>query len=95
MLVLLTYIVLYDQFHDRFILTQFTDDCKDAKGGICYSCIAASETPDPTGSYHLYKVPAQKDVVLNEALNVTDGTVFPDYPKVCHFFLFVSTQKAQ
>ena len=75
-------LVLYDQFHDRFILTQFGIDCREDPEGICYSCIAVSETPDPTGSYHLYKIPSQEDVLLNKELNITGATVFPDYPKV-------------
>jgi hypothetical protein len=42
-------IVLYDQFADRWLLTQFT-----ARGPIYYDCVAISTTGDPTGSYYRY-----------------------------------------
>jgi hypothetical protein len=42
-------IVLYDQFADRWILTQFT-----ATGPTYYNCVAVSTSPDPTGSYYRY-----------------------------------------
>lgn len=42
-------IVLYDQFADRWILTQFT-----ASGPTYFNCVAISTTPDPTGSYYRY-----------------------------------------
>ena len=40
-------IVLYDQFADRWILTQFT-----ASGPTYFNCVAISTTGDPTGSYY-------------------------------------------
>ena len=42
-------IVLYDQFMDRWVLSQFT-----AQGPIYYNCIAVSATSDPTGAYYRY-----------------------------------------
>ena len=42
-------IVLYDQFMDRWVLSQFT-----AQGPTYYNCIAISATSDPTGAYHRY-----------------------------------------
>jgi hypothetical protein len=42
-------IVLYDQFVDRWILTQFT-----TRGPEYFDCVAISTTGDPTGSYYRY-----------------------------------------
>jgi hypothetical protein len=42
-------IVLYDQFADRWLLTQFT-----TRGPTYYNCIAISQTGDPTGAYFRY-----------------------------------------
>ncbi len=42
-------VVVYDQFADRWILSQFT-----ASGPTYYNCIAVSQTSDPTGAYYLY-----------------------------------------
>lgn len=42
-------VVLYDQFADRWILTQFT-----SAGPTYYNCLAISTTGDPTGSYYRY-----------------------------------------
>ena len=42
-------IVLYDQFADRWILTQFT-----SAGPTYFNCVAISQTPDPTGAYYRY-----------------------------------------
>lgn len=59
-------IVLYDQFVDRWILTQFTSTA-EAGTGLFYNCVAVSMTSDPLGNYHRYQI--------------SNGTVFPDYPK--------------
>lgn len=56
-------IVLHDQFRDRWILMQFT-----SAGPTYYLCIAASATPDPSGS------------LIRYAINT--GNQFPDYPKM-------------
>ncbi len=63
-------IVLYDQFADRWILTQFTTrgiDYPDEPLNLFYDCVAISTTPDPTGPYYRYAF--------------TTGYNFPDYPK--------------
>jgi hypothetical protein len=63
-------IVLYDQFVDRWILTQFT-----TRGPAYYDCVAISQTGDPTGAYYRYAFITQPDPEL------PGGTFFPDYPK--------------
>jgi len=42
-------VVLYDQFTDRWILSQFT-----TRGPEYWNCVAVSTTSDPTGSYYRY-----------------------------------------
>ena len=42
-------VVLYDQFADRWLLSQFT-----TRGPIYYNCVAISQTGDPTGAYFRY-----------------------------------------
>jgi hypothetical protein len=42
-------VVIYDQFVDRWILSQFT-----TAGPTFYNCVAISTSPDPTGSYYRY-----------------------------------------
>src|SRR5438477_5463098 len=42
-------VVLYDQFMDRWLLSQFT-----TRGPTYYNCVAVSTTGDPTGSYYRY-----------------------------------------
>jgi len=42
-------VVMYDQFTDRWILTQFT-----SAGPEYWNCVAVSTTSDPTGSYYRY-----------------------------------------
>ena len=42
-------VVLYDQFSDRWMLSQFT-----ASGPTYFNCVAVSQTPDPTGAYYRY-----------------------------------------
>jgi len=61
-------IVLYDQFVDRWILSQFTTRfTPDPENDVFYNCVAISQTGDPTGSYYRYAF--------------TTGNYFPDYPK--------------
>ncbi len=45
-------IVIYNQFDDRWILTQFTDPNQTT----FFLCVAVSTTPDPTGSYYQYAI---------------------------------------
>jgi len=63
-------VVIYDQFADRWLLTQFT-----TRGPVYYDCIAISQTGDPTGAYYRYAFITQPDPDL------PGGTFFPDYPK--------------
>jgi hypothetical protein len=46
-------IVIYDQFADRWLLTQFT-----ASGPTFFNCVAISTTGDPTGAYFRYAISA-------------------------------------
>jgi len=55
-------VVLHDQLADRWLLTQFTNSAP-----TFYLCMAVSQTPNPTGAYHLYAF--------------SNGGLFPDYPK--------------
>ncbi|HKJ17331.1 MAG TPA: hypothetical protein VJ984_08285 [Xanthomonadales bacterium] len=59
-------IVLYDQFADRWLLTQFTSNA-EAGTGEFYNCVAVSQTGDPTGSWYLWQI--------------ANNGLFPDYPK--------------
>src|SRR5687767_5644895 len=63
-------IVVYDQFADRWLLSQFT-----SAGPQYWNCIAISQTGDPTGAYYRYAFLTQPDPDL------PGGTFFPDYPK--------------
>lgn len=61
-------IVVYDQFVDRWLLTQFTTRfTEDPENDVFYNCVAISQTGDPTGAYYRYAF--------------TTGNFFPDYPK--------------
>ncbi len=64
-------IVLYDQFADRWLLSQFS-----TRGNpFYYDCVAISQTPDPTGAYYRYAFVTQEDT------HVPGTYYFPDYPK--------------
>ena len=64
-------IVLYDQFADRWLLSQFT-----TRGTpYYYNCVAISQTSDPTGAYYRYAFVTQADS------HVAGTYYFPDYPK--------------
>jgi hypothetical protein len=61
-------IVVYDQFSDRWLLSQFTTRfTPDPQNDVFYNCVAVSQTGDPTGAYYRYAF--------------TSGNFFPDYPK--------------
>src|SRR6266498_2197806 len=62
-------IVLYDQFVDRWLLTQFTTSGLDDPTKPFWNCVAISTTGDPTGSYYRY------------AFETAHFQFFPDYPK--------------
>src|SRR5687767_14415138 len=66
-------IVLYDQFVDRWILSQFTTRGLDDPSLPFYNCVAISQTGDPTGAYYRYAFITQADP--------DGGYFFPDYPK--------------
>src|SRR6187200_229358 len=71
-------VVLYDQFMDRWILSQFTTSGMNPDGSFngkpFYNCVAVSQTGDPTGAYYRYAFITQAD-------EVDGGFFFPDYPK--------------
>lgn len=67
-------VVLYDQFADRWLLSQFTTRGLDDPSLPFYNCVAISQTGDPTGAYYRYAFITQPDTV-------DGGYFFPDYPK--------------
>lgn len=69
-------VVLYDQFADRWLLSQFTTRGLDPETPTApfYNCVAISQTSDPTGAYYRYAFRTQADTV-------DGGYFFPDYPK--------------
>src|SRR4030095_11085981 len=69
-------IVLYDQFSDRWLLSQFTTRGLDDPSLPFYNCVAISVTGDPTGAYYRYAFITQPDPEPPPG-----GTFFPDYPK--------------
>jgi hypothetical protein len=69
-------VVLYDQFADRWLLSQFTTRGLDDPSLPFYNCVAISTTPDPTGSYYRYAFKTQADPEAPAG-----GSFFPDYPK--------------
>ncbi|HXQ35178.1 MAG TPA: hypothetical protein VN843_14275, partial [Anaerolineales bacterium] len=69
-------IVLYDQFADRWLLSQFTTRGLDDPSLPFYDCVAISQTGDPTGAYYRYAFITQADPG-----SPPGGTFFPDYPK--------------
>jgi hypothetical protein len=70
-------IVLYDQFTDRWLLSQFTTRGMNPDGSFnglpFYNCVAISVTGDPTGAYYRY--------AFITAMPGSTSTFFPDYPK--------------
>ena len=66
-------IVVYDQFADRWLLSQFTTRGLDDPELPFYNCVAVSQTGDPTGAYYRYAFITQEDP--------DGGYYFPDYPK--------------
>ncbi|HEX7222845.1 MAG TPA: hypothetical protein VF231_06320, partial [Candidatus Limnocylindrales bacterium] len=67
-------IVVYDQFADRWLLSQFTTRGLDDPELPFYNCVAVSQTGDPTGAYYRYAFITQEDTK-------DGGYFFPDYPK--------------
>jgi hypothetical protein len=70
-------IVVYDQFVDRWLLTQFTTRGLNPDGSFnglpFYNCVAISMTGDPTGAYYRY--------AFITSLPNSTSAFFPDYPK--------------
>src|SRR5262245_15805989 len=70
-------VVQYDQFMDRWILSQFTTSGMNPDGTFngkkFYNCVAISQTGDPTGAYYRYAFVTDQDG--------STSTFFPDYPK--------------
>jgi hypothetical protein len=70
-------IVVYDQFVDRWLLSQFTTRGFNPDGSFnglpFYNCVAISQTGDPTGAYYRYAF-----ITSNEG---STSAFFPDYPK--------------
>jgi hypothetical protein len=70
-------IVVYDQFADRWILSQFTTSGLNPDGSFnglpFYNCVAISTTGDPTGTYYRY--------AFITDLPDSESVFFPDYPK--------------
>lgn len=62
-------VVLYDQFEDRWLLSQFTTSGLTDTTRPFWNCVAISTTPDPTGTYYRY------------AFETSQFQYFPDYPK--------------
>ncbi|MCA9922046.1 MAG: hypothetical protein KC421_06735 [Anaerolineales bacterium] len=62
-------IVLYDQFADRWILSQFTTSGLSDPSRPFWNCVAISTSGDPTGTYYRY------------AFETDNFQFFPDYPK--------------
>jgi hypothetical protein len=62
-------IVLYDQFADRWLLSQFTTSGLSDPTRPFWNCVAISTTGDPTGTYYRY------------AFETENFQFFPDYPK--------------
>jgi hypothetical protein len=62
-------IVLYDQFMDRWLLSQFTTSGLSDPTKPFWNCVAISTSGDPTGSYYRY------------AFETKNFQFFPDYPK--------------
>lgn len=63
-------IVIYDQFADRWHISQFAVPAGAAgTAGSNFQCVAVSTTGDPTGSYYLWSY-------------TYPGQIFNDYPKV-------------
>ncbi len=60
-------IVLYDQFADRWLISQFSIPDTSGYTAPFYECVAISTTPDPLGTYHRYAF---------------QYNALPDYPKI-------------
>src|SRR4029077_4868997 len=64
-------VVLYDQFMDRWLLSQFTTIGLNGPTKPFWNCVAVSTNGDPTGTYYRYAFETTSDGIF----------YFPDYPK--------------
>ena len=64
-------VVLYDQFMDRWLLSQFTTSGLSDPTKPFWNCVAISTSGDPTGTYYRYAFETTSDGIF----------YFPDYPK--------------
>lgn len=64
-------VVLYDQFMDRWLLSQFTTSGLNDPTIPFWNCVAISTSGDPTGTYYRYAFETTSDGIF----------YFPDYPK--------------
>src|SRR5437762_9845017 len=64
-------VVLYDQFMDRWLLSQFTTSGLNDPPKPFWNCIAVSTSGDPAGTYYRYAFETTSDGIF----------YFPDYPK--------------
>ena len=69
-------IVLYDQFADRWLLSQFT-----TRGPEYFNCVAISQTGDPTGAYYRY--------AFSTGLNFPD---YPKYGVWTHSYIITTRE---
>ena len=69
-------IVVYDQFADRWLLTQFT-----TAGPEYFNCVAISQTGDPTGAYYRY--------AFSTGLNFPD---YPKYGVWTHSYIITTRE---
>ncbi len=69
-------IVVYDQFADRWILSQFT-----TAGPEYFNCVAISQTGDPTGAYYRY--------AFSSGLNFPD---YPKYGVWTHSYIITTRE---
>ena len=63
--------MLYDQFMDRWLLSQFTTSGLNDPTRPFWNCVAVSTSGDPTGTYYRYAFETTSDGIF----------YFPDYPK--------------
>jgi len=64
-------VVLYDQFMDRWLLSQFTTSGLNDPTKPFWNCVAVSTSGDPAGTYYRYAFETTSDGIF----------YFPDYPK--------------
>ncbi|MBK9712779.1 MAG: hypothetical protein IPO81_15930 [Kouleothrix sp.] len=76
-------VVLYDQFSDRWLLSQFTTRGLDDPSLPFYNCVAISATPDPTGAYYRYAFKTQAILRLPRVEASSPTIPSTAYGKIC------------